>query len=302
MVKLVGLGTEPPLKSPKKYKDIISLSLYCGVSMEQLDRLVPDWGLPREEKREYDSRYTSIRQDFSEINIQRALLLTGSYGDFPPITAPNTDTYMWVCDVQEFNSKTDIVNIVDYVARLITEVSPFAITSHKGMYSVVNFLTCIRHEIIAADMKLRDVPWNPLVSFTAPFYYREGDMRKWCMDNNILKSEIIEFIYNVYYLLISVYKTRSTKPCNEYQFYPLAISEDDIKKYKTFEYIEPSEIISTVCFVISKMQHCLDVMQNMLKRRPIEQKTAEATPDTLFQSLQTLFQTVNRLMSYVYSL
>lgn len=292
----VGLGPTEPLSSAKDYRNLISILVYGGISIDSIKTLME----PCEVCVCSDYNPDSIRSQYTEnpsiLDIQRVFLLTGMYGDFPAITVPKTNTVEWLHkNSRDIDSKTDIFNIREHVAYAVPDVSPVEAIEHEDMYRVVNFLTCIRHEIIAAYMKKREINWNPLVSFTAPFYYRKGTMRNWVMDNNILKSEIIEFIYNISHFLVASAVIKK----GSYDFYPLIMSSADIERLGVFDYIKKEEVMNTVCFIVSKMISSLNMFNSMLRRLPVEDAKVRITQDNLFESLQEMFRKLNNMANYI---
>ena len=227
--------------------------------------------------------------------VQRAFLLTGAYGTFPPITVPKVDTVTWLikeCD--SFKEKTDIATVRDFVCESIPDVSPGEATDHESMYRVVNFLTCIRHEVMGAYLNKRQVPWNPLVSFTSPFYYRKGYMRNWVMDNNILRAEILEFIFEVYHFLVAAGVIRK----HYMRFYLRDLTQEDVDRLKLFDYIKDERVMQTICSAVSKMRDSLTLFDRMLRRIPEEPNTEKVMEDNLLESLQGMFKKLKCMEQY----
>ena len=285
--------------SAEKYYDALWWISKAGLTYDQLNDLVYSFGFPVSFDPDFKNGRYVFSRSMTPTTVYRVFLLTGYYGDFPPITYPKTDTMKWVSHIKGMDSLTDIKSAVDYACSMVDDISPGEAVEHAAMYRVVHFLTCIRHEIMAADLYLRQVSWNPQVSFINPFYYRKGFMRNWNMSNNILKAEIIQFIYDVFYLLISAYKVRTF--WTRYRFYPESLSVEDVKRLGIFNYINTDCVMHKVCFMLGKMHESLDALEAVLKRRPFNEKEYKITEETLLDSLQQLFKKVLGLCAYIRS-
>lgn len=91
--------------------------------------------------------YTSLTpglpaDDYSSYGFQRLFLLSGYYGDFPPITVPNENGYMWKWGTtakEKLNAKADIDSILELVASTIPDIAPTKGYEHEDLYRVAHF-------------------------------------------------------------------------------------------------------------------------------------------------------------------
>ena len=239
--------------------------------------------------------------DYSSYGFQRLFLLAGYYGDFPPITVPIEKGYVWnwlPTAKERLNTALDIDSILDMVASTIPDIAPTKGYEHEDLYRVAHFATCIRHEVFSGYLRKRGVPWNPLVSFTRPFLYRKGKAKNWVMDNNIFKSEIIEFIHDVYYFLVA--SSVCSKP---YDFFLLNYTKEDANRLGLFDSIKKNkETLLKACDLVDEMNTALILFDQSLREIAQQSEPTYVTPDNLFEVVQEMFKRLKRMESYVSSL
>lgn len=289
MTKLGEVSFEP-LKSSSQYT---AYNLPNGSKLATIEAIRKAFNIS------IGDRIHTMCEGLDDVEIQRAFLLTGAYGVFPPITVPNVDTVKWLdTDCLKFKEKTDIVSIRNFVCETVPEISPGEATDHESMYRVVNFLTCIRHEVMGAYLLKRQVSWNPLVSFMTPFYYREGYMKNWVMYNNVLRSEILEFLFEVYSFLVAAGVIK-----NHYmRFFLRDLKQEDVDRLKLFDYIKDDKVMSTTCSIVTKMRDSLTLFDQMLRRLPAQPITEKITKDNLLEALQGMFKKLKSMEQYCSSL
>lgn len=239
--------------------------------------------------------------NYSKAGFQRMFLLSGYYGDYPPITIPAEAGYVWKWlpkNKGKLNRKVDIDSILELVSSTVPDIAPTKGYEHEDLYRVAYFATCIRNDILTGYMTKRNVPWNPLVSFTRPFLYRKGKAKNWVMDNNIFKSEIIEFIYDVYFYLIAASVCR--KP---YDFLLLNYTKEDVERFDMFNCINSNkEVMLKSCELVDEMNTALILFDQSLREIAQQSEPAYVTPDNLFEVVQEMFKRLKRMESYVSSL
>ena len=241
----------------------------------------------------------SISEALWEDDVLRSFLVCGAYGTFPPVTIPNVDTQTWLNKNKKcaaFAANTGILDIREFVIDTFPEVCPPEDYDQELLYRVVNFLMCIRHDVQAAYMLKKKATWNPLVSFTSPFYYRKGEIRNWVLDNNILRAEIMEFCYTVYHFLFAC---GVIKGSDSYSFYLQGLTKEDADRLHIFDYIKDEKAMTTVCSVVSKMQKCVSIFDRMLRRLPLEENAERVTSDNLLEVLQGMYKKLSSLESYL---
>ena len=264
--------------------------IICDISFETRERLNKAFYISEEA-----IQWSSLQSD---IDLQRLLLLSGSYGDFPPITLPCKAGYVskWLPRMKgSLNRKVDIDGILEAVAASIPDIAPTKWCEHVHLYRVVHFIRCIRHDVIKSTMESLGFPWNPVVSFSNPFIYKKGRVEHWVLDNNIFKSELIEFVYNVYHCLIATSASKS-----DYEFILLKFTEEDVNRYNWFDYVKKDLIVQTkVCELVSEMRDALNLFDSYLRRLELKTEATAVTPDNLYSVLQDLYRKLTAMKSYV---
>ena len=249
----------------------------------------------------YDLYFDWPSSDYSSIDFQRMFLLSGYYGDFPPITISAECGHIskWLANVKgRLNRKVDIDGILELVVSTIPNIAPTKGEEHEDLYRVAHFATCIRNDVLAGYMTKRSVPWNPLVSFTRPFLYRKGKAKNWVMDNNIFKSEIIEFIHDVYFYLIAA----SVCP-KSYDFLLLNYTKEDVERLGLFNCINHNkEVMLKSCELVDEMNTALILFDQSLREIAQQSEPTYVTPDNLFEVVQGMFKRLKLMESYVSSL
>lgn len=269
------------------------------------------WDIPTEKQWRIDKAFgvTGIRpyasdlpsDDYSAYGFQRMFLLSGYYGDFPPITVPIEAGYVWkwlAKNKKKLNSKVDIDSILELVSSTVPDIAPTKGYEHEDLYRVAYFATCIRNEVLAGYMTKRSVPWNPLVSFTRPFLYRKGKAKNWVMDNNIFKSEIIEFIHDIYFYLIAA----SVCP-KSYDFLLLNYTKEDVERFGLFNCIKSNkEVMLKSCELVDEMNTALILFDQSLREITQQSESTYVTTDNLFEIVQGMFKRLKLMERYVSSL
>lgn len=240
--------------------------------------------------------YSAEDEPETPVEVLRTLLLAGGYGDFPVISFPGSSTLRLINVSGALLDMTDLMSIVDAVCSSVSQITCKALRdNHEGLYRVVYFLTCIRHEVIAADMLKRNIPWKPLVSFENPFYYVKGKMENWVSDNNILRAEVIEFIYDVFHFLLISRQNRN----DHYNFLIPTLSSDDIKKLHLWDYLNTDDVMNETCYVVTVMNRSLNLLSALLKRLPVPENNEKVKPETLLQTVQAMFNQLYSLERYI---
>lgn len=175
------------------------LARELAIPEDTLTSIIQRAGIPCDT--EFNGRFLWLTDELSSYQKNRILLHTGSFGEFPVIGLPNYNLLTYSFSATDLINEFGLNSITFSALKSVYGVYNPDLT-YRELYNLAYFLACIWIDIKQEMYKRIHLFWNPLISFDVPVYRRNGTVKPWDAQCNIIRANIFETIDSVYRFLL----------------------------------------------------------------------------------------------------